>query len=488
MCLSETGSEISNDVVLSQNPRGDIELPKAIYLSIASELPLCLQRGDDDRCSIEHFPSLPLKTETEASVVLHTRNVGLIAHLLEEKGFRVGIRRSFSFEVCNTLNHSPSPEALNLLAKIKCANTNVHKSAETIYEAVTHSLAGLLVSHDCQSKFDYAAILCGLFPDAPIVFVVPSADEVNNVASELDKRLPEKVHQACGIHSAPECRITVATFTALSSEDLRDAPFVIVPVWKPGFPKWMRRLTWNPYRDRIYFLLTTSDRISHQDADNLAGRLGPILMQPECPSTGSTTFSTFRFGGDNCRDRGPSPNSRTFDASDRRKLYWRHRHRNKAIAAIARCLGNVEGTIAILVENRDHAEQLSRLLPDWTVVQKDAIPTSEAARTIITLTAADTWPKFQPETVVNSMGGSPSRWLIDFVEGLSRDGKMIRIVDLTDGFDVTAGRLAATRENAYRASGWHFRPLNRSVVQAVGRAIRSKRLQKASEKGHCDPT
>jgi hypothetical protein len=157
---------------------------------------------------------------------------------------------------------------------------------------------------------------------------------------------------------------------------------------------------------------------------------------------------------------------------DQRKWYWRHRPRNQAITALAEAFERPDASIAILVENSEHSRELSRYLPSWLVVRKGTAPKDLPPRLIITLTAAESISQFQPDTLVIGLGGRPSTWLIDLVAKLNRAGKAIRIIDLTDGFDDSAGRLAAARARAYRDSGWHWCPLDRSVVRCVGRAIR----------------
>ena len=466
VCADEVSSAEFGRLILAESPRGEIELPKAAYDLIAADLPRCLERGDDDRRATPHFPSLCLKRVCGTTVKLITRNTPSIGLLLQKKGFRVQILRSFGDPSCTT------PKSI-LLWTVKRWSKHVLDAAMLIVNMLTYYRAGVFISRDRQCKYDQAAILCAAFDETPIVFVVGSHDEVNLVTAELQARLVENIHRGFGIHAGPQSRITVATFAAFESEDLFDAPIVIVPIWKPGYPMWMKRLIFNPYRDRVYFLLTVADKLSDQDADDLAGRVGPILLQPEKPVRGITTFSTFQFGG-RIRSRDNS-RPRTFELFDERTLYWRHRPRNQAIAAIARCVEIGDGAVAILVENLDHAEHLSRLLPDWTVVQKDAIPTSEPARMIVTLTAADSWEQFHPETILVGMGGPASSWLIGSVERISHQGKSIRIIDVTDGFDDAAGRFAAARMNAYRRAGWHWRPLDGSLVRAVGQAIRVAR-------------
>lgn len=470
-------STAMNVITLTDSPLGDVELPNSVYERINHLLPRCLQHGDDDSRSNPRFPSRPLKREIGSSVMLHTRNITLLARLIEAEGFRIQVRRSFNNDFCQSTSPSEFPYFRSLLSKIKTARTEADQAAKEIDDAVSWARAGLLISPDSENKYNCAAILCSLFPRAPIVFIEPSRESVMKTALELEKRLPEKVHRTLGLHSIPASRITVATFQSFLSEDLRDAPFVIISTWQPGFPKWMRRLTWSPYLDRIYVLLTTSDRLSDQDADNLAGRVGPILVRPRGTLKGVTTFSTFRFGGRNTRRSIPV---KALHASERQKHYWRHRQRNIALAALADRLECSDGAIAILVESRGHAEQLSRLLPDWAVVGKEMIPTEQPSRMIITLTAAAAWSKFRPGTLVNAMGGSPSLWLCEFVNGLNMCGNSVHVVDLTDGFDDAAAQFAVSRQNAYRASGGHFRPLHKSVVMAVGRKLRDETVKHRS--------
>jgi DNA polymerase IIIc chi subunit len=243
----------------------------------------------------------------------------------------------------------------------------------------------------------------------------------------------------------------------------------------------LKQATWNPYLDRAYFFRTANESLSEREADDVEGRLGPCfsLVEGKCRRPiQNRYFSTYQFGGaaSRQRDRTSPPISR--EPIDCQKFYWRHRRRNQALAALARNLGETNESVAVLTENLAHAEALSRLLRDWVLAKKGAVPEKMPQRMIVTLSAADTWKEFCPATVINAAGGFHSPWLLDWAEQMSQSGSSVRIVDLTDGFDETASRLAARRLEAYREAGWHWRPLENSVVRAVGRSLRSAQIAK----------
>ncbi len=479
MSLTSNGDEC---LTLSDSPRGTIELPTVVYELIAADLPKCLQRGDDDRCSTPHHPSLPLRQKFGQTTKLQTRNTELISNLLYAKGLDHRVRYEFNDTNCAL----PGETADIVLSSINLRATHQFNSIASLKRILNCYRAGQLVSHDNQRKFDDAAILCCLYPLAPIVLVVASDDEVELAASELEQRLPEGVHRAFGNHARPECRITVATYRAFRSVGLCDAPFVIVPIWNPGYPRWMRMISWGPWRDRIYFLRTAGEPLSEKVEDDLVGRVGPVLLQPRKTPRSSTTFSCYKFGGTR-----PAENSRQSYRSmntpiDKRKLYWRHRRRNQAIAALARHVDASDGAIAVLLETAEHAEAVSKLLPGWLVVTKDSVPADASVSMIITLTAAAEWKQFRPRDLVIGIGGAPSPWLLEWLSEMSRNGHAVRIIELTDGFEPTAAELATARLNSYREAGMHWRPLSRSGVQSVNRELRAaEKHEKSSRRSRC---
>lgn len=465
-------------VAVQETPRGVITLPTAVYDLIAPGLPRCLQRGDDDGNAAAHYPRLPLRRRLGDTTELRTRNVHLIAHLLAQASIPHNVTVQFGRADCM----SPVERSTTLLGLTKVCQPDLNAWTEESWQMLADCRYGQVVGGDARQKYSYAALLCAAFPLAPVVLVVASRVEVEQVAAALEVRLQEPVHRAYGIKAGPQCRITIATYWAFRSEDLRDAPFIIVPNWRPGFPSWMKSLIWGPYLERLYFLRTDDEQISEHDRDGLFGRVGPVLIEPQATGTTSHAFSIYAFGGK--ASLPIEPRSVPVDRAliDKRKLYWRHRRRNQALAALAAALDVGAGPVSLLVETLEHAQKLSALLPGWPVIWKDSRPDDLPANTIVTLTAAADWPAFRPRWLVVSMGGPPSPWLGGWLSRIADGGHAVQIVDLTDGFDSRAVRLASARQTAYCNAGCHWRPLPKSDVQRVGRALRhAQRDEKRSQ-------
>jgi hypothetical protein len=467
---SESECARANDgvLVIHDSQKGQIVLPRDVYDLIEQDLSECLRRGDDDRCLTAHLQSCPLRTEDGHQVTLQTRNLQLILWLLIKHKVKYELRYSFESRACSKRCETLDP---TLLGNWRIDWTPFPK----LGDFVDGNRSGLIVSRDQRQTFDAIAALCCWFRESPIALVVASQAEADLVSSEIRKRITETIRTANGFTANVESRISVPTYHAFRSMWYWDVPFVIVPIWRANYPLWMKQLTLSPYLDRVYFFRTVNQVLSDRVADDFEGRVGPSfsLVDQRLDQRKLRYFSTYEFGGTGSENGRRNLIGISSGTINHHKLYWTHRTRNQAVAALARELAETCRSVAILCENLIHAEALSRLLDGWTLVKKGQLPEKMPDRTIVTLTAADSWDKFCPETVVVASGGSPSPWLIDWGERMSQSGTAVRVIDLTDGFDDTANRLAAARLKSYRDSNWHWRPLPNSVVRAVGRAIRS---------------
>jgi hypothetical protein len=360
---------------------------------------------------------------------------------------------------------------------------DVRNELTEITNCVENYRYGQFVARDKRHKLSMAAALCTAFRTAPVVFVVASREEVEQVAAELEVRLQEPIHRAYGDGATAARRIVVAMYVAARGEGLRDAPFIVVPNWRPGFPDWMKQLIWSPWLERVYFLRTTAEKLSTTDQDALFGRLGPGLLCPPSEPHTSHCFSVFLFGGKPAVRHAERPAERhAADLLNKRKLYWRHGRRNQALAAMAQALNPDAGAIALMVETTEHANMLSAVLPGWPIVTNSTPVKNELPpRTIITLTAAKKSQQFRPGQLVWAAGGPPSEWLSGWLKDMAAVGHAVHVFDVGDAFDLTATRWAAARQSSYKRAGCHYRPLPNAVIKYTGRVLRqSQRQEKAS--------
>lgn len=459
---SASAPSLAGDVlVLDQRQQGVITLPTLAFEAILAQLPDCVQRNEDDASTGPQYLPLPLVEVTGDNTNIRTRDVFGVADLLREAGFEVQIRAVFVHGGCQR----PS-ENLSLSLR-KDLHRNLKGLANQFRQELTHYRYARLVLHNDRQKWDYAALLCAMFP-APIVFVVASHDELEHVVAELTSRLTEPVDRLVGLKPIPQYRIMVATWQAYSSLELMQAPFVILPTWRAGFPRWMKRLLLLPFADRIYFLFTSSDVVTPSEQDGLLARVGPVLIAPDRVDGVRHVFSIIPFGGmPAVRHHERQPDERRRDPLNKRKLYWRHRRRNQAIAAVAEAISSASTSTAVLVENLEHAQKLVAMLPGWSLVRRDSRPDELPIRSIVTLTAADSWTKFRPNRLVIACGDGPSPWLESWLTEMRDVGHQVQVIDLADGFDARAAALAEARKAAYRRTGCRGRPLPKSVERRV---------------------
>ncbi len=460
-------------LTINDTPCGQIDLPTEIYHLIEPELPDCIVRGDDDAALTPHFLRILLKQVNGDSVTLRTRNVPLLFQILaaELGEDAVQIIRRFDDHNCR----APINCVSSLLSTTKLDQPRARPLMQ-LSELINIIRHGRIMAGSDQQKFDMATILTAMFPNAPIVFVVANREEVKHVAFELRSRLNERVYRAFGLSAKPLMRITVATYLAFRSAELRDAPFVVLPIWRSGFPRWMRTVIHGPFRDRIYMLMSRHDPLSAADRDELDGRLGPEISCTAAIPRVAHSLYIFGFGGQRKRQRRNDRDQTDHDTDfDKRHLYWQHFRRNQAIASLAQQLSPQPGSnlpLTVLAETLEHAALLSRLLPDFALIDYDHVPNVLPRTSIVTLTAAAGMPAFRPRTLIFAAGGPPSVWTAQL---LARSPDPMEILDLSDGFDPLAAKLAEARVAAWRSINCHWRPLPAAVVKSVGQQLRSKR-------------
>lgn len=466
-------------VTLDESWHGELAIPSVLFRQIVGGLPRCIRRAEDDAPDATQFGRLPLAHTIGDRSFLRTRNTALISQLLSDAGVSVQINSSFQYEA----HENPIDFSTALLALTKEARDDVGDLSHDDWERLAYHRYAQLVAANERQKFSLAALLCAAFPEAPaIVFVVASNANVERVARELSVRLQTAVHCAYGGAASADNRIVVANFEAAQSEGLRDAPFYILPDWRPGLPQWMKSVIWRAYADRIYLLRTEAEQISAVDEDGLFGRLGPVIISPKRPPAPVHTFSIFPFGG-HVADRRVCHGDQHGDRRDRhvgddsgvelkRKHYWRHRRRNQALAGLAESLAGDGGPVTVFVETLEHAQHLAPLLPRWPLIRETNIPDEMPANTMVTQTAADICENFRPGRLVWAAGGPPSEWLAGWLREMTAVGQPVQIYDLSDGYSSEAKELADARHRRYGDNAIHWRPLSASIRNHVRKSLR----------------
>lgn len=178
----------------------------------------------------------------------------------------------------------------------------------------------------------------------------------------------------------------------------------------------------------------------------------------------------------NCSVRSNAKSPREFKAL----LYWRNRERNRHIALLAKAIAGGdrkeladwgfdsrvieflefpnERRIAILVENTVHAEQLSRLLPQWQTVSAAPVcePLKNFDRLGLCLIATEMYAlkhRVGADVVIRATGTPWPMQMKSFPPRYSRRTHSVLIVDFEDSFSDVSQRHTRERACHYRQDG-----------------------------------
>jgi hypothetical protein len=236
---------------------------------------------------------------------------------------------------------------------------------------------GILVVRPRQWE-DVIAHLCRLFPRARILIAVAPKRKLRSLLDDLDETLQARVDLLSRVFGVSARRIAQAHSARNSQQEiiiLHGAHRMVGKVVREAIHMIMHRIV------RLYGLVPPGYVPAPEEVLHLECITGPQLYP--------------------ARDEGPAPRVVMLktqcgalpahgDEDDvyaviaqKRRLYWQNKQRNQQIAAVAQSI--LEGktpycaavgaqddeqrtpSVCVLVENTEHAQALSALLPEWKV-------------------------------------------------------------------------------------------------------------------------
>lgn len=475
-----------NDAALSQELRvdrsGAFSLPLAVYAHIEDLVPRSLVR--DGRWG--RTPWRALVRRFENSVELRLRNYAEVVARLVERGY------STRFTLPSAPR--PSPVALQslhfpLVSQLISQGTLTHVPFSQVEVDNERDAIGLISD------------LCQAFLDHPISIVLASSDR----AAALARRLKPLVTEAIGcprrisakevpsftpgntpadattVPTPPDpmlivrqpvgCRINVVIPQAAQFTDSALAPVVLMPLFGDSVPAWMKRIAFSSGAPRIHLIRIRHEVPAAVEAE-LCLRFGPMLARFGRLVIVAPEVAWIPFGGS---VKGVRPSR---DATlHKRPRYWTHTARNKAIAKYAKRLHHTPTpdrlergpTGVIVVENREHGQEVQRHLAGWGLASRHD-PWPQAAAPIIATISRIHSLERPPATLrwlINAMGGGPSPTLERVIRELSDNTYSIRLVDVTDRFRPDAAWYADLRRQSYAAERYR---MVRSPTRGLGGA------------------
>jgi superfamily II DNA or RNA helicase len=262
------------------------------------------------------------------------------------------------YEVVDQRNPLPEPKLDRLSGELR-ARQDV--ALATI--ASTHM--GIIACPTAFGKTFLISQLTLIYPDERILVVSPRKPVVKDIYRRICEVNDAKVSMVAGSKFYPESNVIVCTTGSLHKIDT-DWPTMILfdEVHGAGAEKVSSQLQeFSAYR-RYGFSASAKGRADGADV-HVEGLFGPIVYEvPYDTAVDDGTVSPIQVWMVNVE--APEMSFMT-DVSKERNGYWRHRRRNKIIAAAAKHFKDEE-QILILVKTAEHALFIRHFLPEFSIV------------------------------------------------------------------------------------------------------------------------
>lgn len=430
-------------------------------------------------------PHCPYIVRAEQKYVKVILPDGLLTRLLT---FLQNLQIPHTFQENNTFDHTPDWSVLDRFT----LRAGQREAITAITTALEQVRGGYVVAPPAFGKTTILSLLCLLYPKAKIDIISRRRDVVVQIYQEIQKLTP---HVGCitGGHKTKD-RITVFTAGSLHYASFNADIIFLDEVHELVTEHYYTRLSQYTGR-RIGF---TATKIRD---DNLHKRIeflcGPELFEwtyQDAQSSGVVApiaVIWYDVAGDELPDSLPP--------TERKRIgIWKNQARNQKIAEIAQSLANKDYKTLIIVETIQHALELKRLLPDFTVCyagnsrqeegdltgyeftrmstkKRDEIRRKFKNNEIRQVIATGVWStgvSFDDLQVLIRAEGTRSA-----VASIQVPGRVCRIasgkdfgvvIDFIDSFDKNLLSRAQTRFRWYKSSGW-------VQVDEYGRSLTSLR-------------
>jgi hypothetical protein len=336
-------------------------------------------------------------------------------------------------------------------------------------------------------RLRFVAALRESYPDSHLLVVVKNKRQARSLARKLRRATGQPV--TWGIEPRMEFPWThvdsVGTFTGRSVQD-----WAFVVFWDAELV-----LSWTSLMQlghmfgsrRIGFITRDERQLNEADRALIEGMFGPVVYRPGDEHADFTTVSVAWLPAASYPAGGPET-----QLERKRIFFWHNPMRNRLIAAAAQAfsesdmraiarlgldaaarwlageeLGQVPifssraPTVAIVVENPEHARELAQLLPGWSLESQNGSMDPDPTvidNTIVTLPLAA--KSTLATDVVIYAAGCGEEWFDKLglaCAGIT--GERMLLVDMADDCDERAARDIQARQADYHRRGWAMEEL-----------------------------
>jgi len=364
---------------------------------------------------------------------------------------------------------------------------------DEILLAVASSCGGLLVGGCGLGKTFLITQICRMYPTLNIVILSPRVSVVKTIYSNLTACLPSTAVAMIGGGSVcrEKRRITVATTRSALKCDLKNCDLLLFDeAHNVGSNQIAEHLGYVERARRFGFTATPAGRSDGADLV-MEAVFGPKLADipyQDAVKNGLVTPIEVRVVDVVSSEYIPDSEMMT---TRKRWNYWRNKSRNQEIARVALAFPADE-QVLIMVETLEHALNLHKLLPEFTLVHYGSVSAERARRLgyskdslsidkdkmdsyrsrfasgdLKKVIATMVWAEgvnFPGLSCLIRADGAPGEIRGEQIPGrLSRlsVGKDVGIlIDFNDKFSPWAARRAAARMAFYRRRGWRTLPFS----------------------------
>ncbi len=370
----------------------------------------------------------------------------------------------------------------------------------------------LVVRHG--DKVDKARIIAQIaltFPDATIAVGTARRGEAQDLGRRLRQWVPDTtIATAEGPGGRPAGRVVVGTFTALSGtgvrlchRDIYVAAHALESLGELG------KLPLNEAQHARFVGLIPADlRLSPHDADELRAYFG--FIDVHVPTHGQHLLPINVIV--ECNKSAPHLAEAANLVEIKRAGVWRNPVRNRRVAALAKLVaaGELQGLaarfpkvaeglancadprVALLADNVEHALELARRLPGWSIAtapglnltglsraDRDLLAQAQAEigqgnKAITTMAAAQQMRVNQLDAVIRADAGTGlPPWSGEQLRISNASDHRVLLVDIADERHPMVRRFVRQRDRAYRRAEW-FPPGSDPVIERVKRFLSTR--------------
>ena len=365
---------------------------------------------------------------------------------------------------------------------------------EKILTAVAANEGGLLVGGCGLGKTFLITQICKMYTTLNILILSPRVSVVNTIYDNLTRCISSEVITKVGgggSNCKEKRRITVSTTKSILKCNLKECDLLLFDeAHNVGSNQIAEHLAYIERGRKFGFTATPAGRSDGADLV-IEAIFGPKIADiPYMEAVKHGLVTPIEVRTVKVTSSPYIPDSELM-VTKKRWNYWRNTNRNKVIAQVARMLPSDE-QVLIMVETLEHALNLHKLLPEYTLVHYGSVTEERAKRlghskealtlsrdeldkyrtqfedgTLKKVIATSVWAEgvnFPKLSCLIRADGAPGEIKGEQIPGrLSRlaEGKNVGIlIDFIDEFSPWAKRRSIARMSFYRRRGWKIQPLH----------------------------